>query len=259
VPPLPTVEEAEDFLLEIGTEELPARDLEAALAQLAENAPAVFAEARLEHESMEIHGTPRRLVLYIRRLKPRTRATETWVKGPPAHLAFDAEGRPTPAALGFARAQGVPVEALTVQELPEGRYVGVIRRAEGQPTPVVLTELLPRLIASLKFELSMRWNGSGVAFSRPIRWLVALYGREVISFEFAGVRAGRETRGSRPQGSPLIRLPRAADYFPAMRRAGAGWSQCVRGMRRCCGPASPTRPISSTMTPASPWRPSSPA
>jgi glycyl-tRNA synthetase len=219
MPPLPTVEEAEDLLLEIGTEELPARDLEAALAQLAENAPAMFAEARLEYASMEVHGTPRRLVLYVRRLQPRTRAIETWVKGPPAHVAFDAEGHPTPAALGFARAQGVPVEALTVRELPEGRYVGVIRRAEGQPTPAVLTELLPRLIASLKFEMSMRWNRSGVAFSRPIRWLVALYGREVIPFEFAGVRSGRETRGPRPRGSPVLRLAQAADYFPTMRRA----------------------------------------
>ncbi|WP_322802119.1 glycine--tRNA ligase subunit beta [Thermoflexus sp.] len=218
-PAPPTVETAEDLLLEIGTEELPARDLETALAQLSENAPAMFAEARLEYEALEVHGTPRRLALYVHRLQPRTRPVETWVKGPPAHVAFDAEGRPTPAALGFARSQGVPVEALAVRELPEGRYVGVVRRTEGQPTPAVLTELLPRLIASLKFEMSMRWNGSGVAFSRPIRWLVALYGREVIPFTYAGVCSGRETRGARPRGSPTIRLEQASDYFPAMRRA----------------------------------------
>ncbi|MER3399817.1 MAG: glycine--tRNA ligase subunit alpha/beta [Thermoflexus sp.] len=218
LPPPPSVETAEDFLLEIGTEELPARDLEAALRQLAENAPALFAEARLDYEDLQVYGTPRRLALYVRRLQPRTRAVETWVKGPPAHAAFDAEGRPTPAAWGFARAQGVPVEALTVRDLPEGRYVGAVKRTEGQPTAEVLGELLPRLIGSLRFEGSMRWNGSGVSFARPIRWLVALYGRAVIPFSYAGVVSGRETRGPRFRGSPPLRLEQAADYFPAMRR-----------------------------------------
>ena len=204
------------LLLEIGTEELPARDLDDALAQLEELAPARLAEARLDYEGLRVLGTPRRLVVLVEGLAPRQRPVEEVVKGPPVRVAFDAAGRPTRAAQGFARKQGVSVDALEVREVGGGEYVVALRREEGQPAIKVLTTLLPELIASLRFKRSMRWNESGVAFSRPIRHLVALLGDVVVPFEYAGVRSGRVSRGARSEGSPEFEIARAEDYLPLL-------------------------------------------
>lgn len=219
-PPPPPPSGPATLLLEIGTEELPAGDLSLALAQLREQAPALLAEARLDYEAMRVLGTPRRLALLVEGLSPHQRPLEEVVKGPPTRVAFDAEGNPTPAAQGFARRQGVDVADLQVREMDGGQYVVAIRRVEGRPAPEVLMELLPRLIAGLRFPMSMRWNETGVAFSRPIRWLVALLGDAVIPFEYAGLYSGRVTRGSRPQGSPNLLLARAEEYSDRMRAQG---------------------------------------
>ncbi len=201
------------LLLEIGTEELPAADLDTALAQLRELAPARLTEARLDYKGLRVLGTPRRLILLVEGLAPRQRPTEEVVKGPPVRAAFDAEGKPTPAAIGFARKQGVDVDRLEVRQMDGGEYVVAVRRREGQPAAEVLATLLPNLIAALRFEKSMRWNSSNVAFSRPIRWIVALLGDAVIPFEYAGVASGRVSRGSRPEGSPEFEVPCADDYL----------------------------------------------
>ncbi len=205
------------LLLEIGTEELPAGDLSLALAQLREAAPAMLEEARLDYGRLHVLGTPRRLALLVEGLSPRQRAREEIVKGPPARAAYDAEGRPTPAAIGFARRQGVDVADLQVRSMDGGEYVVAVRRVEGRPAFDVLQELLPRLVAGLRFPMSMRWNETGVAFSRPIRWLTALLGDAVVPFEYAGLQANRFTRGSRPEGSPLLELAWADDYRDRMR------------------------------------------
>ena len=204
------------FVLEVGTEELPAGDLDDVLAQLRELAPARLSEARLDYEDLCILGTPRRLVVLVEGLAQRQRAVEEVVKGPPVRVAFDAEGQPTRAAQGFARKQGISVDALEVQEIGGGEYVVALKREEGQPAAEVLTTLLPELIASLRFQKSMRWNESGVAFSRPIRHLVALLGDTVVSFEYAGVRSSRVSRGARPEGSPEFEVARAEDYLPLL-------------------------------------------
>ncbi|MGQ9803587.1 MAG: glycine--tRNA ligase subunit beta [Anaerolineae bacterium] len=219
-PPPPPPPGPATLLLEIGTEELPAGDLSLALAQLREQSPALLAEARLDYEALRVLGTPRRLALLVEGLSPHQRPLEEVVKGPPTRVAFDAEGNPTPAAQGFARRQGVDVADLQVREMDGGQYVVAIRRVEGRPAPEVLMELLPRLIAGLRFPMSMRWNETGVAFSRPIRWLVALLGDAVIPFESAGLYSGRVTRGSRPQGSPHLLLARAEEYLDRMRAHG---------------------------------------
>jgi glycyl-tRNA synthetase len=200
-------------VLEVGTEELPAGDLDSALAQLRELVPARLAAARLDHDDARVLGTPRRLAVIVAGLAPRQRPVEELVKGPPARVAFDAAGQPTRAAQGFARKQGVSVDQLQVQEIDGGEYVVATRREEGKPTAEVLATLLPELVASLRFGKSMRWNESDVAFSRPIRWLVALLGDVVIPFEYAGVASGRISRGPRPAGSPEFEIARADDYL----------------------------------------------
>ncbi|HEC23444.1 MAG TPA: glycine--tRNA ligase subunit beta [Chloroflexi bacterium] len=208
------------FLLEIGTEELPSADLDAALKQLEELVPAMLSGARLDYESITIGGTPRRLVVYVEGLAPAQRSEEFVRRGPPARVAFDGEGNPTRAALGFARSLGVDVADLERREVNGGEYVVAVVKEEGRSAPEVLSERLPELIASLRFEKSMRWNWSGVAFSRPIRWLVALFGKGVVPFEYAGVHAGRTTRGTRPLGSPEIELAEASAYFDALSGQG---------------------------------------
>ncbi len=214
--PRPETLKPETFLLEIGTEELPAGDLSLALEQLQEKVPALLEEHRLEYKGLRVVGTPRRLAVLVEGVSPRQRPVEEVVKGPPVHAAFDAEGRPTKAAEGFARRHGVAVEELEVRLFNGGEYVVAVHRLEGRPAAEVLAEALPVLIASLHFPMSMRWNGTGVAFSRPIRWLVALLGEHIIPFEYAGLRSGRTTRGSRPEGSPELEVPTADRYLPLM-------------------------------------------
>jgi len=209
----PPTHQPATLLLEVGTEELPVGDLDDALAQLRELAPARLAEERLDYDSLRVMGTPRRLVVLIEGLQPRQRPIEEMVKGPPVHAAFDTLGQPTRAAEGFARKYGTSVDKLEVREIDGGEYVVAARIEEGRPTAEVLTTLLPELIASLHFNQSIRWNESGVTFSRPIRWLVALLGDTVIPFEYAGVRSDRVSRGSRPEGSPKFEIARAEDYL----------------------------------------------
>lgn len=209
-------EGVQSFVLEIGCEELPVADLTAALQQLHTAVPAWFNALRLEYKGLEIHGTPRRLVVLVATLASRQTDLETLVKGPPADRAFTADGQPTPAALGFARSKGVAVSELQVVEEKGRRVVATRVRDVGRATPEVLAEALPGLIASLSFDKTMRWNSANVAFSRPLRWLLALYGAQVIPFTYAGVRSGRSSRGLRPYGSPALVVHDAASYASTM-------------------------------------------
>jgi glycyl-tRNA synthetase len=204
------------LLLEIGTEELPSGDLSLALEQLEASVPRMLAEARLGYESLQVAGTPRRQAVLVYGLAARQPDRTTEVQGPPAGVAFDAEGHPTRAALGFAQKQGVPVEALRVVTEGEKSYVVAARTEPGRPAGEVLAGALPNLITALRFPKTMRWNQTNVAFSRPIRWLLSLLGGQVLPFEVAGVSSGRTTRGLRPFGSPQIELAHADDYLATM-------------------------------------------
>ncbi|MBC7233252.1 MAG: glycine--tRNA ligase subunit beta [Chloroflexi bacterium] len=205
------------LLLEIGVEELPVLDLDAALEQLQTMTLQALSDARLSFESVRILGTPRRLVVQVRGLAPKQADMQRAVKGPPADFAFDAAGQPTKAALGFAKAQGVNVADLQMREYEGKNYVVAVKTEYGRAANEVLAEILPELIASLKFTKNMRWNASNVAFARPIRWLVALLGDQVVPFAYANVQSGRISRGLRPFGSPDIALTDAEAYFEVMR------------------------------------------
>jgi glycyl-tRNA synthetase len=208
------------LLFEIGTEELPTTDLEDALAQLEKSVPAMLEEQRLTHGEIKILGTPRRLVVSVAELAPRQPDLEELVKGPPASRAFDSAGTPTRAAEGFARSKGVEVSKLEVRTLDGGEYVVAVVSQKGRATPEVLAEQLPKLIAGLSFGKSMRWNWSNVSFSRPIRWLLALFGESVIPFEYAGLTAGKITRGLRFIDPLEITVNSPAEYFAALEKQG---------------------------------------
>jgi glycyl-tRNA synthetase len=183
-----------DFLLEIGTEELPPGDLDTALKQLDSGIQKLLEDQRLPHEEIRVLGTPRRLVISITNLAPAQEEQILTEKGPPVERAYDDSGNPTKAAEGFARSKGLRVDQLQKQEVDGGHYVVAEVRTPGRPSHEVLADELPGLIGSLRFNMSMRWNQSGVAFSRPVRWILALHGDYCPDFRFADVESGRITR-----------------------------------------------------------------
>jgi len=208
------------FLLEIGTEELPAGDLDEALRQLEARLPALLDELRLSHGEIRILGTPRRLVAYVEELAPRQPDQEQVFKGPPAARAFDALGQPTQAALGFARSKGVQPGDLETRQMDGGSYVVAVVQETGRPAAEVLSQALPGLLASLRFDKAMRWNHSNVAFSRPIRWLLALYAGKPLSLEYAGLRSGYLTRGLRFHQPSEQQVDSPESYFAYLSQQG---------------------------------------
>ena len=209
-----------DLLLEIGTEELPPGDVEPASAQLAAAVEAALLTLRLPPEAVRAYATPRRLAVLAPGIPSRQGPAERRVRGPAASAAYDGAGRPTQAALGFARSQGVAVEALQITEEPGGRrYVVAVQRQAGRPARAVLPDALGRAVAELTFPKMMRWGAGEMRFARPIRWVVALLGSRVLSLEIAGVRAGRVTFGHRTLAPGPVRLRQAAEYVPALRAA----------------------------------------
>lgn len=204
---------ARNLLLEIGTEEMPARVIPLALQQLQAAATDIFASQRIACQEWQVYGTPRRLALIGRDVAETQSEQITEIKGPSLKIAFTAAGEPTKAARGFARSQGVEVADLVQRD----GYVYARRREEGRPVSVVLSEILPQLITSINFPKSMRWGDLEVQFVRPIRWLVALFGSQVIPFTIGDVTADRVTRGHRYLGSQHIVLASADDYLSALK------------------------------------------
>ncbi len=208
------------LLVEIGTEEMPHSDLEDALAQLKMSVPTMLDELRLEHGVIKILGTPRRLVIYVEDLAPNQEDIEELVKGPPANRAFDSDGKPTKAAEGFARSKGVDVSQLEAREIDGGEYVVTVVKQDGRSSIEVLIEALPKLVAEIHFVKTMRWNQTNIAFSRPIRWLLALHGEALIPFDYAGLRAENSTHGLRFSENEIIAINDAADYFTKINASG---------------------------------------
>ena len=208
-------------------EELPVADCASARAQLAEKLPAALKEARLAFRGVAVYGTPRRLAAVVRGLSPAQKSIEVVIKGPPASKAYLPDGSPAPALAGFAGKNGVDPKTLHT----ENGYIILRRREEGKPAGEVLPGLLSGLVSSLQFGKVMRWDASGAAFSRPVRWLTALLGTEMLPVEWFGVRAGRVTRGLRPLGSPEIVLRKAEDYLRTLRAAGIEPDPALRAKR----------------------------
>ena len=215
------------LLFEIGVEELPVADCASARTQLAEKLPAALKEAHLAFRRVDVYGTPRRIAAIVRGLSPAQKSIEVTVKGPPVSKAYQPDGSPSPALAGFAGKHGVEPKSLRA----ENGYI-VLRRTEtGKPGGEVLPGLLSGLVSSLQFGKVMRWDASGAAFSRPVRWLVALLGTETLPVEWFGVRAGRITRGLRPLHSPEIVLRSAEDYLSTLRAEGIEPDPAVRAKR----------------------------
>lgn len=222
-----------DLLVEIGTEELPARFVDVALRQLKDAAQKQLGDLRLTYERLEVLGTPRRLALLVYGLPRQQDDLVREMKGPAAKVAFDDTGAPTKAALGFARGQGVTVDELEIRETDQGAYVFAVSREAGQPTAAVLTEWLPQFVTSVQFPKSMRWGDGSLRFGRPVRWLAALLDGQVLPIAVDGVLASNTSRGHRFLSAGEIVLDGPRDYVDRMRDAfvlvdGAERVQAVR-------------------------------
>ena len=206
-----------DLLFEIGTEEIPARFMPKALADLSSYAEEELVSAHIEYSSIKSECTPRRLVLTVSDLADSQKDSVEVSKGPQKAQAFDAEGRPTKAAEGFARSRGVEVSDLKVQEINGAEYVVAEKRETGQSTEIVLPNILDKILKKLSFQKSMYWADPTVRFARPVRWLLALYGDSVINVDFGKVKSGNYTRGHRFMGSDRIEIKDPSLYKAAMK------------------------------------------
>lgn len=204
---------ASDLLLEIGCEEIPSRYMAEALEQLKSKAASLFEEQRLPYCSLESWGTPRRLVLFVSELTGCQENLREKLRGPSLDKAFDLQGRPTPALLGFARSQGVAPEEAVVEKFKGADYMVIYHLLSGKETVETLPALLTRLLNQLTFPRAMYWQSKELRFARPVRWLLALYGGETIPFSIGGLQAGRQTYGHRfLSAGPLI-VGSPAEYF----------------------------------------------
>jgi glycyl-tRNA synthetase beta chain len=209
-----------ELLLEIGTEEIPAGYLAEGLAQWRQLVEDCLRENRIGFaEEMQTFGTPRRLVLIGKGISERQADLVKEITGPPKSVAFDGEGRPTKAALGFAQKQGVPIEAVACIGTDKGEYLYVKRQIPGRPTLEILSELLPGLIAAIPWPKTMRWGGVGFPFVRPIHWVVCLLNGEVVPFDVAGVKSGDATRGHRFMSPGSIRISGVQEYLKEIEQA----------------------------------------
>lgn len=222
------LQEKADFLFEIGTEELPAGDLDRAIDQLQAAFTSWLAETRLEHGQLIVQGTPRRLAIWINDLQTRQANRVVEVKGPPADRAFDNEGKPTKVAEGFARSRSLDVAKLGVKDFDNGRYVVVQVEEEGKSAVELLQKTLHEVIRGMKFGKSMRWNNSGDSFSRPVRWLLATLGNQVVPFSFGGLQSDNLTYGLRFAEEPKKKIESLDEYQQYLKNQGIILDQKTR-------------------------------
>ncbi|MDJ0511292.1 MAG: glycine--tRNA ligase subunit beta [Crocosphaera sp.] len=210
------------FLLEVGTEELPADFIEGAIAQWERIIPISFQDNFLTPDSIVVYGTPRRLAVLISGLPEQQKDREEVVKGPPAKAAFK-EGKPTKAAEGFARKQEVNLEDLEIRPTDKGDFIFVEKTIKGRKTSKILTELIPTWINNLEGRRFMRWGNGDLRFSRPIRWLVALCDAEVLPLEIlnrdSSITSDRFSRGHRILHPDTVSISQASDYLETLRAA----------------------------------------
>lgn len=229
---------------EIGTEEIPAFDLKRATEQLAELVPAALDAVRIPHGKVAVYTTPRRLVAVVDDVAASTEALEEVFRGPAVSIAFDAEGKPTKAAEGFACGKGLSVDDLERRDENGTEYVYAVRQVPAQDTAELLPGVLRGVIDDISWPKSCRWGTTSEMFSRPVRWMVALLGDTVVPVEYAGLKAGDETRGHRflapgphkvSSADELVDVVRGAYVVPTQAEREAVIREGVAAIEVACG------------------------
>jgi len=208
-----------DFLLEIGTEEIPARMIQGASQELQKRIEELLAKNSLPHQGIKRSETPRRLALVASGIPATQPDVQEQLTGPATKVAYK-DGQPTPAAHAFAKKAGVDISQLQKLTTPKGEYLTASVMNKGKPAAQVLTELLPKEIASIYWPKNMYWRaGKPERFVRPVRWIVAMLDGEVIPLEFAGIKAGIQSRGHRILGPAQVSITSPSKYVETMQGA----------------------------------------
>ena len=207
-----TEDHKSQLLLEIGTEDLPARFISPALQQLKDNTLKILSENSISCSGVKIFGTPRRLALIAEGIPGMQEDRTKEVFGPSKKAAFDANGNPTRAAAGFAQSQGIGVENLIIRQKDKGEYVVAVVEEKGLQVRAVLPEILKKIVLSIHLPKAMMWGVSTLRFVRPIRWFLALFDTEVISFDIEGIRSSNLSRGHRFLSPAAFQIKEIASY-----------------------------------------------
>ncbi len=211
------IKEKSFLLIEVGTEEIPSGQIELATNWLATELARRLEELRLEPKGVHTYATPRRIAVVIDELLLRQPDRTLEVTGPPVKVAFDADGNPTKAAIGFAKKMGIPVEMLQRVQTKKGEVVMAIKPEVGMPAKDLLAELVPHLLGSIPWRKSMRWADIKQPFVRPIHWILALIGDVVIEFDFAGVRSGNKSFGHRFKAPEPFEVKNPQQYLEELK------------------------------------------
>lgn len=206
-----------DLLLEIGTEEMPAHFLDPAIEQIYNFSLNYFKNKNISYKDIKVWATPRRLVLYVVNLAEMQEAQEDEIRGPAAHIAYK-DGAWTEAAKKFVEQYRASLDDLYIKETPKGRYVFLKKVKEGEKTINLLPSFIEELLKNVRFPKMMRWGNVNFSFGRPIRWLVVLYGNEVVDIEIAGVKSSRFSRPPRFLPQDPIEIEEASSYLEIMRK-----------------------------------------
>ncbi|MBA9085189.1 glycyl-tRNA synthetase beta chain [Fontibacillus solani] len=207
---------AKDLLFEIGLEEMPARFIRAAMEQLKERTAKWLEESVIKHGAVESYATPRRLTVLIKDVAEKQEDVHEEVKGPSRKIALDDKGEWSKAALGFARSQGASPEQFTFKDVGGTEYIYVNKSTTGVETSQILAEGLLGILHAMNFPKNMRWGNYDFKFVRPIRWIIALFGSDVVDLEIAGVKSGNVTRGHRFLGQDTV-IQEPSAYVEALR------------------------------------------
>lgn len=204
--------ENNDLLIEIGTEELPPKALQRLSSVFANEICQALDKAKLGYTASKHFATPRRLAILISGLQSAQQSQEVLRKGPALTAAFDDEGCPTRAALGFAKSCGVEVEQLEQQTEKKGTWLVYRNTEQGQATTALIPDIIKNALNKLPIPKRMRWADKKDEFVRPVHWVLILFGDEVINTNILGVQSGRETRGHRFHHPSSIRIDQPANY-----------------------------------------------
>lgn len=201
-----------NYLLEIGVEELPSRFVNMAIEQLYEKSKKLLNENEIDFEDVKVYATPRRLSLIIEGLDEKQKDIQKEVKGPSVKIAYDDDKKPTKPLLGFMKSQNISEDDLVIKEVKGTDYVFANISSIGRKSSEILAEIMPSLIKDINFPKNMRWGGKNIRFARPIRWVVSLLNDKVVEFEFEGIPVGNKTKGHRFLGSSEIIVDNVDNY-----------------------------------------------
>jgi glycyl-tRNA synthetase beta chain len=211
---------ADDFLVEIGTEELPPKALRSLMTAFGQGLEAAVDEARLEHAAVHAYASPRRLTVLIENLARHQGDRTISKKGPPVSIAFDADGNVTPAASAFAKKCGVAVADLGRTSSAKGEWLSCDIVEHGKSSAELMPPLIEKALAALPIPRRMRWGAGDAEFVRPVHWIVLLHGSDILDASIMGIAAGNQSRGHRFHCDEPVRIKTPGDYLASLENSG---------------------------------------